>query len=487
MFGQKKDLFELNIVHSLPGRIRLNCKAIEYLNEFNEQILQDIVDLGFVKKVTINNITKNILIVFDKTRIDEADLKNLVSDVLNKYYLYAYKQHRELEASNIIEREREEDVKDIGKRLVLNAGLIGYSIIKKTNYADIFPVYKRFLNPCSLGALYLTKSLFKDGIGGMIKHKRPNADTLTISSIVSSILLGNSSSALTIILLSDIAEFMTSYTMKKTRDSIKHMIDLNEEFVWKQDENGSVKRISVEDAKVGDKIVVHTGEKICVDGKIISGEAIVDEGDIVKKGDVLINGANTSALPEVWATTFYEAKKTSNYIDVKNQRTSNKKNVYTISFYDKKFKILRNIKYKNYEIENKTHELKLGDYTFPIKITVSTFYEVKKVENKIDVQKLKEELSSQVLKELEYKIPVSARIIDSKDKYNVGKNMIEYVVTVTTKEDIAKLDILSKSEAESIIKSNEEKKSWQGGGVKRKVRKKENKNLPILKIDLLMI
>ena len=46
---------------------------------------------------------------------------------------------------------------------------------------------------------------------------------------------------------------MTSYTMKKNRDSIKHMIDLNEEFVWKQDENGSVKRISVEDAKVGDK------------------------------------------------------------------------------------------------------------------------------------------------------------------------------------------------------------------------------------------
>ena len=49
MFGQKKDLFELNIVHSLPGRIRLTCKAIEYLNEFNEQILQDIIDLGFVK------------------------------------------------------------------------------------------------------------------------------------------------------------------------------------------------------------------------------------------------------------------------------------------------------------------------------------------------------------------------------------------------------------------------------------------------------
>ena len=194
-----------------------------------------------------------------------------------------------------------------------------------------------------------------------------------------------------------------------------------------------------------------------------SGEALVEEGDIVKKGDVLVNGANTTALPEVWATTFYEAKKSSNYIDIKNQRTDNKKKVYTISFYDKKYKILRNIKYKDYEIENKTHELKIGDYTFPVKIIVSTFYEAKKVENKIDVEKVKEELSSSVLKELDYTIPVSARIVDSKDKYNVNKSMVEYVVTVTTSEDIAQLDILSKSEAQAIIKSNLEKKKQEEG------------------------
>ena len=194
-----------------------------------------------------------------------------------------------------------------------------------------------------------------------------------------------------------------------------------------------------------------------------SGEALVEEGDIVKKGDVLINGASTTAIPEVWATTFYEAKKSSNYIDVKNQRTGKSKNVYTISFYDKKYKIMRNIKYKDYEIENKTYELRLGDYTFPLKVIVSTFYEVRKVENKVDVEKLKEDLSRQVLKELQYTIPVSARNIVSKDKYNVTPNMVEYVVTVQTSENIAQLEILNKSEAEAIIKSNQEKKIKEEG------------------------
>ena len=41
--------------------------------------------------------------------------------------------------------------------------------------------------------------------------------------------------------------------------------------------------------------------------------------------------------------------------------------------------------------------------------------------------------------------------------------MAEYIVTVTTSEDIAELDILSKSEAEAIIKSNLEKKNKEEG------------------------
>ena len=65
---------------------------------------------------------------------------------------------------------------------------------------------------------------------------------------------------------------------------------------------------------------------------------------------------------------------------------------------------------------------------------------------------LKQELSKQALKELEYKIPPAARIVDVKHSYKVNKNVLEYVVTVRTSENIAKVYALNKAEAEQIIK-----------------------------------
>ncbi|RDY23965.1 sporulation protein YqfD [Romboutsia maritimum] len=183
-----------------------------------------------------------------------------------------------------------------------------------------------------------------------------------------------------------------------------------------------------------------------------SGNSAVDTGDIVQKGDVLVNGSNTKSIPEVWASTFYESKKSSSYLNTKKEKTGDSKNIYTISFYDKKFTIRRNIKYNDYSIENKEIKLKLGNYTFPLKINKSIFYETKDIKVEKDKKELKTELEKQALKDLEYKIPPAARIVDVKHNYKVNKNVLEYVVTVQTSENIAKIYSLSKAEAEQILK-----------------------------------
>lgn len=115
---------------------------------------------------------------------------------------------------------------------------------------------------------------------------------------------------------------------------------------------------------------------------------------------------------------------------------------------------MRNIKYKDYVVENKIKEIKLGNYTFPIKILVSTFYEVEKEQVKIDVDKLKNELKQKALKDLYYMMPASAKMIDVNYKHKVDKNMLEYIVTVQASEDISKVYPLSKQEIGKILEEN---------------------------------
>ncbi len=182
-----------------------------------------------------------------------------------------------------------------------------------------------------------------------------------------------------------------------------------------------------------------------------SGNQIVNVGKIVQKGEVLVSGANTKSVPEVWASTFYEVSKSANYEDTIKRKTGEKKRVYTMSFYGNKYTLRRNIKYKDYTIDNKEYKLSLGNYTFPLRINVSTFNEVKDVKIKKDKEKLKRELSEKSLKELEYIMPVSARVVNVEHDYKVNKNMLEYIVTVQTSENIAQVDHLSKAEAQQLI------------------------------------
>ncbi|MDR0879271.1 MAG: sporulation protein YqfD [Clostridioides sp.] len=189
-----------------------------------------------------------------------------------------------------------------------------------------------------------------------------------------------------------------------------------------------------------------------------SGRAVVKAGDIVNKSDLLVTGANNRAIPEVWATTFYEAKKSANFMDIEKQRTGKKKKVNTYYLYDRNFTLRKKINFNEYIVENKEKKLKLGSYTFPLKIKTSTFYEARDIKVTKDVAELKKILSRQVLKELDYMIPPSSRIKDVKHSYKVLDNMLVYMVTVQTSENIAKLYPLKNGETERLIKEDQKPK-----------------------------
>ena len=308
------NLLACEIVHRIRGRIRIKSKAFKYIGaSLKTEIEKQLVQVRYIESVEISLITGTILIYFEDVSLSEQNLINLIQNTLNSHIFEICKNEKiEKSSKYVIERKLQEETPgEIIKKIITTAGLLGYNLFFKSKQEVVTTGIKRFLNYNTLSTLALAMPVLKNGINSLIKNKRPNADTLSSSAIISSILLGKESAALTIMFLEEVSELLTVYTMEKTRGAIKDMLSVGESYVWKEISEDNVKRVPIEEIQKDDIIVVQTGEKISVDGKIIKGEALIDqssitgeymplkkaEGETVYAGTIVKNG-NISILAE---------------------------------------------------------------------------------------------------------------------------------------------------------------------------------------------
>ncbi|WP_324270297.1 heavy metal translocating P-type ATPase [Fusobacterium polymorphum] len=277
------NLLACEIVHRLRGRIRIKSKAFKYIgNSLKSEIEKQLLQVRYIENVEISLITGTILIYFEDVSLSDQNLISLIQNTLNSHIFEICKNEKiEKSSKYVIERKlQEESPKEIVKKILTTAGLLGYNLFFKSKSTVALTGVRRFLNYNTLATLALAMPVLKNGINSLVKNKRPNADTLSSSAIISSILLGKESAALTIMFLEEVSELLTVYTMEKTRGAIKDMLSVGENYVWKEISEDNVKRVPIEEIQKDDIIVVQTGEKISVDGKIIKGEALIDQSSI---------------------------------------------------------------------------------------------------------------------------------------------------------------------------------------------------------------
>ena len=274
----KDYLLDCKILHEIRGRIRIKSRALKYLGIHKEDITKQLMQVHYIQSVEISSITGTILVYFDNFSLTGENLISLLQNTLNTYLVDIYKNEKK-QVSNkyVIERRLQEEspqeiIKNIG-----TAVLLLLLPNPKTKLTGI----RRLFNYKTLSTVSLALPVLKNGIYSLIQNKRPNADTLSSTAIVSSIILGSERTALTIMILEKFAELLTVYTMKKTRSVIKDMLSVGENYVWKQsDDENTAKKVPIEEISKGDFILVKTGEKISVDGTIEKGEAIIDQSAI---------------------------------------------------------------------------------------------------------------------------------------------------------------------------------------------------------------
>ena len=80
--------------------------------------------------------------------------------------------------------------------------------------------------------------------------------------------------------LLSISDALEDYTVQKAKSTLKDSLALNIDTVWVVGEDGEEKQVSAMDIDKGDKIKIHVGDIIPVDGKVVDGEAMVNEASM---------------------------------------------------------------------------------------------------------------------------------------------------------------------------------------------------------------
>lgn len=112
-----------------------------------------------------------------------------------------------------------------------------------------------------------------------LMHKKIQVPVLDATAISVSMLRKDFKTASSIMFLLGIGDILDEWTHKKSVADLAQTMSLNVDKVWKETDTGSV-LVPVADVQAGDRIVVRTGSMIPLDGKVVAGEAMVNQASI---------------------------------------------------------------------------------------------------------------------------------------------------------------------------------------------------------------
>ena len=106
MFWRKHTpLMHCEVLHSLPGRVRIGCRALGYLEDDAGDVLQRLQEMAPVTSARVSTITANILVTYEHGVYSETEILELVESAVGAFALTAYKAER-AEKSRLTVNER---------------------------------------------------------------------------------------------------------------------------------------------------------------------------------------------------------------------------------------------------------------------------------------------------------------------------------------------------------------------------------------------
>ena len=283
----KRLSFLKKVVLSIDG---MTCSACsngleKYLNKQNG-----------IKSATVNLVMANALIEYDENILNLEKIEKFVEEAGFKS-LGIYNENSEKK------QNKNEKVKFIVFSVLAVALMyisMGHMIgLPNFSFLDMHMhplIYAGTLLALTVAFVVYGFDIIKSGCKNLI-HKAPNMDTLVAMGVITSILYSiygmymiakghheyvenlYFESAAIVIFFIKLGRYIDGISKDKTKEAIQKLVQITpKEAVIKV--NGEEKKVTIDEIKKGDIVVSKPGEKIAVDGEIITGKAHLDESFI---------------------------------------------------------------------------------------------------------------------------------------------------------------------------------------------------------------
>ncbi len=209
-------------------------------------------------------------------------------------------------------------------RIVITAILTAVSYI---------PTISPGLRLCMLTVAYLTIGYDILGKAGRNILKGDFLDENFLMSIASigAFCIGEYPEAVAVIMFYQIGELFQDVAVERSRNSISSLMGIRPDYACIEEADGRERKVSPENVPVGSVIVIRPGERVPLDGEVVSGTSAVDTSALtgeskprnVAAGDVLLSGGvNMSGVLRMRTSGVYGESTVAKILDlVENAET----------------------------------------------------------------------------------------------------------------------------------------------------------------------
>mgnify|MGYP000219022208 CR=1 FL=1 len=222
-----------------------------------------------------------------------------------------------------------------------------YRIIATALLYAVLLVMEHIVKPAFMEQWYVTLVLFLIPyfvIGWDIMYKAVrnishgqvfDENFLMLIATIGAFVVGEYSEGVAVMLFYQVGELFQSYAVNRSRQSISAMMDICPEYA-NIEEDGKLKQVDPDDVEIGTEIVIKAGERVPLDGVVVSGTSFVDTSALtgesvpreVTEGSEIISGCvNGSGLLKVRTTKEFDDSTVAKILELVENASSKKAHV----------------------------------------------------------------------------------------------------------------------------------------------------------------